>query len=90
MYTHTHTCARIYAHLQGCTAIICMPVNTPEIKVANVRKLGGQVVLVGESYQEAQAAAPKARGRGGCMHRLVVLRLQLDASPATAQGERFE
>lgn len=34
-----------------------MPVNTPEIKVANVRKLGGQVVLVGESYQEAQAAA---------------------------------
>lgn len=41
----------------GCTAIICMPVNTPEIKVANVRKLGGTVVLVGESYQEAQAAA---------------------------------
>ncbi len=34
-----------------------MPVNTPEIKVTNVRKLGGQVVLVGESYQEAQAAA---------------------------------
>ncbi|EFJ50298.1 hypothetical protein VOLCADRAFT_88765 [Volvox carteri f. nagariensis] len=41
----------------GCTSVICMPVNTPEIKVANVRKLGGQVVLVGESYQEAQAAA---------------------------------
>ncbi|KAG2434973.1 hypothetical protein HYH02_011972 [Chlamydomonas schloesseri] len=45
------------ASRMGCTAIICMPVNTPEIKVANVRKLGGQVVLVGESYQEAQAAA---------------------------------
>ncbi|GLC42052.1 hypothetical protein PLESTB_001062900 [Pleodorina starrii] len=45
------------ASKMGCTAIICMPVNTPEIKVANVRKLGGQVVLVGESYQEAQAAA---------------------------------
>lgn len=41
----------------GCTAIICMPVNTPDIKVANVRKLGGQVELVGESYQEAQAYA---------------------------------
>ncbi|EFJ39510.1 hypothetical protein VOLCADRAFT_108615 [Volvox carteri f. nagariensis] len=45
------------ASKMGCTSIICMPVNTPEIKVANVRKLGGQVVLVGESYQEAQAAA---------------------------------
>ncbi|GIL91166.1 hypothetical protein Vretimale_18802 [Volvox reticuliferus] len=45
------------ASRMGCTAIICMPVNTPEIKVANVRKLGGQVVLVGESYQEAQSAA---------------------------------
>ncbi|KAG2425919.1 hypothetical protein HXX76_013293 [Chlamydomonas incerta] len=45
------------ASRMGCAAIICMPVNTPEIKVANVRKLGGQVVLVGESYQEAQAAA---------------------------------
>jgi threonine dehydratase len=34
-----------------------MPVNTPDIKVANVRRLGGQVELVGESYQEAQAHA---------------------------------
>lgn len=43
--------------LQGCTAIICMPVNTPEIKVNNVRRLGGVVELVGDSYQEAQAYA---------------------------------
>lgn len=41
----------------GCTATICMPVNTPDIKVNNVRRLGGQVELVGESYQEAQAYA---------------------------------
>lgn len=41
----------------GCTAIICMPVNTPEIKVNNVRRLGGVVELVGDSYQEAQAYA---------------------------------
>ncbi|KAF8072663.1 TD1 [Scenedesmus sp. PABB004] len=41
----------------GCTAIICMPENTPDIKVANVRRLGGVVELVGESYQEAQAHA---------------------------------
>ncbi len=35
-----------------------MPVNTPEIKVNNVRKLGGIVELVGESYQETQVSAP--------------------------------
>jgi len=34
-----------------------MPVNTPEIKVNNVRRLGGVVELVGDSYQEAQAYA---------------------------------
>lgn len=43
--------------MQGCKAIICMPVNTPDIKVINVRRLGGLVELVGESYQEAQAYA---------------------------------
>jgi cysteine synthase len=43
--------------LQGCQATICMPINTPDIKVANVRRLGGLVELVGESYQEAQAYA---------------------------------
>jgi threonine dehydratase len=42
---------------QGCKATICMPVNTPDIKIANVRRLGGIVELVGESYQEAQAHA---------------------------------
>eukprot|EP00879_Flechtneria_rotunda_P017966 GHRR01018830.1.p1 GENE.GHRR01018830.1~~GHRR01018830.1.p1 ORF type:complete len:425 (+),score=126.20 GHRR01018830.1:51-1277(+) len=49
----------------GCTAIICMPINTPEIKVANVRRLGGVVELVGESYQEAQAYAQEHAVRDG-------------------------
>jgi threonine dehydratase len=39
-----------------------MPINTPDIKVANVRRLGGLVELIGESYQEAQAYAQV----GGC------------------------
>jgi threonine dehydratase len=34
-----------------------MPVSTPDIKVANVRRLGGEVELVGETYQETQAHA---------------------------------
>jgi len=49
----------------GCKAIICMPVNTPEIKVNNVRKLGGIVELVGESYQEAQAYAVQRSVKDG-------------------------
>ena len=47
--------------LQGCQATICMPVTTPDIKVANVRRLGGTVELVGESYQEAQGHALAVR-----------------------------
>jgi hypothetical protein len=42
---------------QGITAIICMPTNTADIKLANVQRLGGVVELVGESYQEAQVYA---------------------------------
>ncbi len=44
-------------HLQGCKAIICMPVTTPEIKINAVRKMGGTVELVGESYSETQLHA---------------------------------
>lgn len=46
---------------QGCSAVICMPVTTPDIKVKAVRALGGNVELVGESYQEAQAHAQVRR-----------------------------
>lgn len=41
----------------GCTAVICMPVSTPEIKITSVKRLGGVVDLHGESYQETQAHA---------------------------------
>ncbi|KAJ0963171.1 hypothetical protein J5N97_028293 [Dioscorea zingiberensis] len=38
----------------GCDAVIAMPVTTPEIKWKSVERLGAQVVLVGDSYDEAQ------------------------------------
>lgn len=41
----------------GCRAVICMPVTTPEIKIEAVRRLGGQVKLVGETYSETQSYA---------------------------------
>ena len=37
----------------GCEAVIVMPVTTPAIKVNAVRRLGGQVVLSGESFSDA-------------------------------------
>ncbi|KAK9194247.1 hypothetical protein WN944_004951 [Citrus x changshan-huyou] len=41
----------------GCDAVIVMPVTTPEIKWQSVERLGAKVVLVGDSYDEAQAYA---------------------------------
>ncbi|KAJ0028283.1 hypothetical protein Pint_35820 [Pistacia integerrima] len=49
----------------GCDAVIAMPVTTPEIKWQSVKRLGAKVVLVGDSYDEAQAYAKKrAREEG--------------------------
>jgi threonine dehydratase len=41
----------------GCRAVIVMPTTTPQIKIDAVRKRGGEVVLAGESYDEAYVAA---------------------------------
>nr|GLL24775.1 threonine dehydratase biosynthetic, chloroplastic-like [Ipomoea trifida] len=41
----------------GCNAVIVMPVTTPEIKWQSVEGFGATVVLVGDSYDEAQAYA---------------------------------
>ncbi|MEO6364129.1 MAG: threonine ammonia-lyase, biosynthetic [Caldimonas sp.] len=49
----------------GCQALIVMPTTTPSLKVDAVRALGGEVVLHGESYSDAQAHAlelEQARG----------------------------
>lgn len=41
----------------GCRAVIVMPTTTPQIKIEAVKSRGGEVVLVGESYDEAYAHA---------------------------------
>ncbi len=45
------------ARTLGCKAVICMPTNSPEIKINAVKELGGIVELVGESFYEAQIQA---------------------------------
>jgi threonine dehydratase len=45
------------ASRKGVRAVIVMPVTTPTIKVEAVRKLGGEVVLHGDTYDDAYAHA---------------------------------
>ncbi|AOB32914.1 threonine dehydratase [Bordetella sp. H567] len=41
----------------GCRAVIVMPTTTPAVKVDAVRRLGGEVVLAGESFSDAYTHA---------------------------------
>ena len=41
----------------GCRAVIVMPTSTPGIKIEAVKRRGGEVVLLGDSYDEAYAHA---------------------------------
>ena len=41
----------------GCRAVIVMPVTAPRLKVEAVERLGGEVVLVGDSFTDAYAHA---------------------------------
>ncbi|HEX7748622.1 MAG TPA: threonine ammonia-lyase, biosynthetic [Bordetella sp.] len=43
----------------GCRAVIVMPTTAPQVKVDAVRRLGGEVVLAGESFSEAYEHAKK-------------------------------
>jgi threonine dehydratase len=49
----------------GCRAVIVMPTTTPRIKVDAVAARGGEVVLAGESYDEAYAHALKLEAEQG-------------------------
>ncbi|WP_243042030.1 threonine ammonia-lyase, biosynthetic [Dyella sedimenti] len=52
----------------GIHAVIVMPVTAPQVKVEAVRRLGGaqvEVVLAGDSYSDAQAAAAQLQRERG-------------------------
>jgi threonine dehydratase len=49
----------------GCRAVIVMPVATPSIKVEAVRARGGEVVLAGESFDDAYIHARELEARDG-------------------------
>jgi threonine dehydratase len=49
----------------GCRAVIVMPVTTPQVKVQAVKARGGEVVLVGDSFDEASAHARDLEKKDG-------------------------
>ena len=51
-----------HAHRLGVPATIVMPVSTPTVKVVNTRRHGAEVILTGETVEEAAAFA-HAHGR---------------------------
>ena len=53
------------AHKLGARAVIVMPTTTPQLKVDAVRALGGEIVLVGDSYSDAYAHALKLEKKQG-------------------------
>ncbi len=49
----------------GCSAVIVMPVTTPEMKVRSVAARGAEVVLHGDTYDEAYAEARRLEAERG-------------------------
>jgi threonine dehydratase len=49
----------------GCRAVIVMPVTTPRIKVEAVRRLGGEVRLHGDAFDDAAARARRVAEEEG-------------------------
>ncbi|WP_374306277.1 threonine ammonia-lyase, biosynthetic [Methylocella sp.] len=49
----------------GARAVIVMPVTTPQIKIDAVRRLGGEVVLKGDGFDEAYAHARALEAQEG-------------------------
>mmetsp|Transcript_49353 Transcript_49353/g.116298 ORF Transcript_49353/g.116298 Transcript_49353/m.116298 type:complete len:605 (-) Transcript_49353:582-2396(-) len=49
----------------GCKAIIAMPTVTPAIKINSVKRLGAEVVLVGEQFDDTKAYAQERSKKEG-------------------------
>ncbi|MCD8339882.1 MAG: pyridoxal-phosphate dependent enzyme, partial [Burkholderiales bacterium] len=49
----------------GCRAVIVMPITAPTLKVNTVRRLGGEVVLHGDSFSDAASYAEELRRKEG-------------------------
>jgi len=66
----------------GCRALILMPQTTPEIKVDAVRRMGAEVVLWGDAYDDAYTEARRREAAEG----LVFVHPYDDADVIAGQG----
>ncbi len=66
----------------GLRSTIVMPTTTPSVKVARTRAFGAEVLLVGESLQEAAAAVPALIAERG----LILIHPYDDAAVIAGQG----
>ena len=65
----------------GVPSIIVMPVTTPLIKIENTRRLGGEVVLEGEIFDEAYEEARRLERERGARLRPPLRRRAGDGRP---------
>ncbi len=56
------------ARLLGIKATIVMPKTTPDVKVNNVKRLGGKAVLVGDSFDDARRHSEKLMKEKGMVY----------------------
>lgn len=49
----------------GCRAVIVMPITAPDVKINAVRRLGGEVVLFGDSFTDAANYAAELQAKEG-------------------------
>ena len=49
-------------------ARIVVPTNTPKVKINGIKKYGADLVLFGETYDEAERKAKKLAGKDGCTY----------------------
>ncbi|WP_255344281.1 threonine ammonia-lyase, biosynthetic [Marinobacterium lacunae] len=64
---HAQGVAASARHL-GIKATIVMPKTTPDVKVSNVRRLGGRAVLHGDTFDEARAHSEKLMAEKGLVY----------------------
>jgi threonine dehydratase len=52
----------------NCYARVVVPLSTPKVKISGIKKYGADLVLFGESYDEAERKAKELATKDGCIY----------------------
>jgi threonine dehydratase len=64
---HGHAVA-FAAQKLNCYARVVVPLSTPRVKITGIKKYGADLVLFGESYDEAERKAKELAAKDGCIY----------------------